>query len=145
MKQLLVLALVALSLAAQGQSPPASNEPYWRTFAIEEDGSIHQVDLRSITRPNGKGEFSFNNRVIFRQPVIIEGGGVDEPIIGTMMQASGNCLSRQTVIKHDFMVTLDQRRVGIDLVAKSDSLSEPGEGSVHGMLLNLVCGKKVSV
>lgn len=144
-KQLLFLVLGALSILALGQTPPAPHQSRWRTFAINQDETVHQVDLASITKPNAKGIFRFVNRSIFKHPILISDSSSKSPVIGAMMQAEGSCITRHTAIVHDFMVTVDQHRVEVDSIAKQDSMSAPDDGSIHSAILDLVCGKKVSV
>lgn len=142
MKIKATLVAVAAGLLLVGGYSLAQNKiPESRWETVEADEKVaHQLDVNNITKPDEKGDFYFQTRTIFLEPIQIDDKGTK--VVATIMLAKASCFFGKSVIIKDVSMSDKGQKILENFMSKEDKPSTPAEGSVHEMVLTKVCGKQ---
>ncbi len=115
-----------------------SSESKWVTVETDEKVA-HQLDVNNITKPDEKGDFYFQTRTIFIEPIQIDDKGTK--VVATIMLAKASCFFGKSIIIRDVSMSDKGQKILENFMSKDDKLSTPAEGSIHSMVMTRVCGK----
>lgn len=120
---------------------PEKNVAKWVTLITEPNGTLHDLDVNSISNLDEGSAFTYVHRTTWKNPVGLKYNGKIVKVKTAIVKSLMNCKTRMVVLVDDVLVMPDDEPPLVGVLTHNDTPEEPPEDSLQHMIFKRLCKK----